>query len=526
MYSLSDVLNLASQHISSPDSTPPTFRPASKPWMDNLFGFNDLKDHHNSIFKDSNNTIQKIAIIRKIFDSQYNPINGILNTSQGNYRAGWFVAPTVKEIKDMVGSLHHIKKGSAEGTVIKGMDVGLAHVNAEPLEVFQGASQLNALEMVDIDVIPNDGINIYVNDPTQGPRTAIACASGTLVRNYWLPMIYGSQYNMLENLKISHTNGYLLWGTEPESVIVKMHGFEDNIRISSMLYTQVSGITVKKEGYIEHQSNKLMHQIYSSAAPMNTYRNGGNVQKQEQINRLLLTAQYIGIIGLSLILHYYDSINKRTTLTKPRVNLTLVGGGVFNVSQNIIFESIQKAITYYDGYSFELYIHGYESHTATAISQYFNIPIGSLGPLKQTYHLNSQSTLSDRSLGSLNRQIGVLPFPSNFSHRYLVAITNNGRSKFYAPRNYQLKMLQELYKSPHDRLNYKAFDDNKYPIHAILIKEYDKELKHRFKFINDSKETIYYVDVTIPPVTYYSQNPDSTWSLYDQYNQVINTWPL
>ena len=387
MYSLAEVLNLASQQIGPFDGKAPNRQPTNRVWMDGLFGFNDDNDHPNSLFKEASNVIQQTIIIKQLFESRYDPSTGILKTNQGNYRAGWFVAPTVKEIKDLVASIPGLKGGgSAVGMVVQGMDVGRAHVEAQALELFQGASQMNALEMVNMDVVPNDGINNYVDDPTQGPRTALACAPGTLIRNYWLPMISGGQYNMLENLKLSHINGYLIWGTSPDELIYKLNG--DQITISSMLYTEVTGITVApnnathENDFFEHRSTKLMHQIYSAAAPIDTYRNGGNQKQQLKINSELLTAQYIGVIGLSLILHYYDSISGRTSLKRPRVNLTLVGGGVFNVPEPLIFDCIQSAITYYNGYSFELYIHGFQAKTATSISNFFKIPIGSLGTLQ------------------------------------------------------------------------------------------------------------------------------------------------
>ena len=50
--------------------------------------------------------------------------------------------------------------------------------------VFQAASQFNALEMVGPGVSPRQGIACYSNDPTQGPKCALACPGGTVFRNY------------------------------------------------------------------------------------------------------------------------------------------------------------------------------------------------------------------------------------------------------------------------------------------------------------------------------------------------------
>merc|ERR1711871_474198 len=50
--------------------------------------------------------------------------------------------------------------------------------------VFQAASQFNCLEMVGPGVSPHRGVAIYAQDPTQGPKCALACPAGTVYRNY------------------------------------------------------------------------------------------------------------------------------------------------------------------------------------------------------------------------------------------------------------------------------------------------------------------------------------------------------
>jgi len=50
--------------------------------------------------------------------------------------------------------------------------------------VFQVASQFNLLEMIGPMVTPEDGIARYETDQTQGPACAMACAAGTIYRNY------------------------------------------------------------------------------------------------------------------------------------------------------------------------------------------------------------------------------------------------------------------------------------------------------------------------------------------------------
>lgn len=55
-----------------------------------------------------------------------------------------------------------------------------------PGALFQAASQLNLLEFIGPKVVPEDGIDRYVFDATQGPDCAVACFAGTAYRNYLL----------------------------------------------------------------------------------------------------------------------------------------------------------------------------------------------------------------------------------------------------------------------------------------------------------------------------------------------------
>ena len=65
-------------------------------------------------------------------------------------------------------------------------EAGAMHL-AHPGALFQVASQFNFLEMVGPEVTPADGITRYQWDRTQGPACAIACAAGTIWRNYFVP---------------------------------------------------------------------------------------------------------------------------------------------------------------------------------------------------------------------------------------------------------------------------------------------------------------------------------------------------
>ena len=68
-------------------------------------------------------------------------------------------------------------------------DVQTLHADpANAGAVFQVASQFNLLEMVGPSVTPDLGIARYACDRTQGPACTMACAAGTIFRNYLVPL--------------------------------------------------------------------------------------------------------------------------------------------------------------------------------------------------------------------------------------------------------------------------------------------------------------------------------------------------
>lgn len=61
----------------------------------------------------------------------------------------------------------------------------LAEHAKHPGALFQAASQFNCLEFPSAAGTPEDGVTAYAFDRTQGPACSLACAAGTVVRNYF-----------------------------------------------------------------------------------------------------------------------------------------------------------------------------------------------------------------------------------------------------------------------------------------------------------------------------------------------------
>lgn len=71
----------------------------------------------------------------------------------------------------------------------------------KPGATIQAASQFNCLEFVSANVTPEEGITGYAYDYTQGPACALACAAGTLYRNY---MVNIREHTNTDNVLYHH----------------------------------------------------------------------------------------------------------------------------------------------------------------------------------------------------------------------------------------------------------------------------------------------------------------------------------
>jgi hypothetical protein len=116
-------------------------------------------------------------------------VDGELITSKANGRTmrhGRFETPTLHELRQRW-------QGLAGGGRLRLREViGDARaLHADPANagaLFQVASQFNTLEMISPAVTPEQGIDRYETDLTQGPACAMACGAGTIYRNYLVPL--------------------------------------------------------------------------------------------------------------------------------------------------------------------------------------------------------------------------------------------------------------------------------------------------------------------------------------------------
>jgi hypothetical protein len=138
-------------------------------WFDALTGFEEQSPEHvrSNLVLDNERSTSKI--------NGKTMICGRLET------------PSLAELRESVSALGN-GGGKLEISEVVA-DVRYLHFDAtNEGTLFQVASQLNLLEMVSPNRVPEDGVGIYEYDGTQGPACAIAAGAGTIYRNYFVPV--------------------------------------------------------------------------------------------------------------------------------------------------------------------------------------------------------------------------------------------------------------------------------------------------------------------------------------------------
>jgi hypothetical protein len=278
--------------------------------------------------------------------AQFDLDDGTL-TSLANGRAmqcGSFETPSLGELRELSGTIAGNGRLRFSEVVADVQELHRDRLNAGAL--FQVASQFNTLEMVSPNVTPEDGIDRYENDRTQGPACAIACGAGTIYRNYLVPIdghtgqSASRQVNCLAELvarlgiDVEMRNGYAL-ATEPQLNRVNealaatdTDGLDElraELRVGLQRDTEV---TLLEPGHLVSQAFcSAMPVAYSSVA----------TPTWEPFARLVLDAAYEATLHAGVI-------NSAATGNR-RVFLTLLGGGAFGNPIEWILSALQRALS-------------------------------------------------------------------------------------------------------------------------------------------------------------------------------------
>lgn len=213
--------------------------------------------------------------------------------------------------------------------------------------LFQVASQFNTLEMVSPSITPEQGIDRYETDRTQGPACAVACGAGTIVRNYLVDVdgdgrrgqTADRQIDCLEPLAralgvtVEMRNGYAFPTADQLDLVAAEVGNLDPDGRDELLGRLEIGMQWDTEVTLGGGGH-LVTQAYCSALPV-AYASHPTT-RWEPFARLVLDGAYEATLAAAVL-------NSART-GNNRVYLTLLGGGVFGNRPQWIIDALSRAI--------------------------------------------------------------------------------------------------------------------------------------------------------------------------------------
>jgi hypothetical protein len=267
--------------------------------------------------------------------------------SDGNYK-------TINGIN--VGQFSIIDKDKLVLTGTPGARVTLSHIVGDVIKLhkdpnnnnatFQVASQMNCLEMIGPRITPERGLTIYDDDDTQGPKCAVATPAGLAYRQY-LCDVRGKKGQTAKNqidtseearaiisastggkAKGCVKNGYLFYTVEELQAFngVNFNKVDINLGVGSHtnLGVFIGGI---------HYTHNVNH-VYCSGLPISYTDVDPSLWRK--ISQVFLDAIYENTLLIACG-------NNRNSGQDKSCFLTLVGGGVFGMEHDIIYEAINRA---------------------------------------------------------------------------------------------------------------------------------------------------------------------------------------
>ena len=225
------------------------------------------------------------------------------------------------------------------------------HLHMDPTSagaLFQVASQFNMLEMISPRVTPEEGIEGYALDRTQGPACAIACGGGTIYRNYLIPFADGvgqRRDRQLDGLApvaamlgetIDMRNGYALPDETQLTRIADRLGSMNAAALDEVRGSLTIGIQWDCEVTLG-DAGHLVAQAFCSALPI-AY-SGHPAAAWQPFAQLVLDGAYEATLAAAVV-------NAASTGV-DRVFLTLLGGGAFGNPESWILASIERAVSLY-----------------------------------------------------------------------------------------------------------------------------------------------------------------------------------
>jgi len=280
-----------------------------------------------------------------------------------HYNCGVLETPSLAELRERVNSTIRPAGTLSVREVVA--DVQQLHIDpANAGSLFQVASQFNLLEMISPNITPEQGVERYAYDSTQGPACAIAAGAGTIYRNYFVEVDgcpgqtasrqidcltdLGAALGNANNRLWTMQNGYALASEQGLATINQQLHSADESRLDELRSLLRIGIQWDTEVTL-NQAGHLVSQAYCSALPVSY--SAHSPQLWTAFARLVLEASYEACLCAAIL-------NASKTGHKT-VYLTLIGGGVFGNDSDWIIHAIERAIDKYKHFDLDVAIVSY-----------------------------------------------------------------------------------------------------------------------------------------------------------------------
>jgi len=296
-------------------------------------------------------------------------INDGIMTSLVNdksYSCGSLEVPSLAELREQ---FMYLDKGDEQLklTEVIGDVQDFYNDEANAGAMFQVASQFNLLEMLGPRRTPEEGVDIYEYDATQGPASAIACAAATIYRNYFVNVngeigqTSDNQIDCLQDIGYALENEkLLLWQMRNGYALANDYGLMHiNELLSAYSVAQYDNLKSKlriglqwnAEVTLNHRK-ETVNQVFCSALPVAYSQVSADLW--EPFARLVLEATYEATFRAALI-------NYNSPGGSNKLFLTLVGGGAFGNKIEWITDAIGKSLELFKNTPLDVRIVSYGS---------------------------------------------------------------------------------------------------------------------------------------------------------------------
>jgi len=316
-------------------------------WFKNLVGFEEISPDYVR----EHISVEGTKLVSKV--------NG------KSYQCGSLEIPTLSELIEQAPPKEAFKDKIRVREVVG--NVQKLHCDpSNKYALFQAASQFNLLEMTGPYITPEQGVDIYENDQTQGPACAIACGAGTIYRNYYVPVngrqgqSANKQIDCLNLIGKKLKNDELqLWEMSNGYALLNQAGLLNiNAQLSKLSYSEREALKGNLKIGIQwntevtlNDSKHTVSQAYCAALPLAYSKVEAN--SCEMFTGIILEATYEATLYAALI--NLDKMNCN------KVYLTLVGGGAFGNEPDWILESMFDAINKFKNSPLDVRIVSYRN---------------------------------------------------------------------------------------------------------------------------------------------------------------------